>query len=207
MEIKKALAELRKGKKRKFVQTLDLVVNLKNFDLRKEALNTFVNIPHGSDKKVAAFLTKKTEVVDTITMAEFDKYKDLKDIKKLAKKYDIFIAVGSMMAGIATKFGRVFGPLGKMPSPQVGILSKEDDGSIKEMLKKVGSFVRVRNKEMSIKLGIGKEDMSDKELEENIGAVVKELENKLPRKNDNIREVLIKFTMSKPVKILEDKYG
>jgi len=40
METTKALAELRKGKERKFVQTLDLIVNLKNFNVRKEALNT-----------------------------------------------------------------------------------------------------------------------------------------------------------------------
>ena len=66
MEIKKALAELRKEKKRKFVQTVDLVMNLKNFDVRKEALNTFVSVPHPREKKLAAFLTKQSKLIDTI---------------------------------------------------------------------------------------------------------------------------------------------
>ncbi len=83
-----ALKELRKEEnKRKFVQTVDLVINLQNFDVRKEALNTFITIPHPSEKKIAAFLTKKSELVDTITEGGFVKYKDTKDIKKLSKQY------------------------------------------------------------------------------------------------------------------------
>ena len=201
MEIKKAVEEIRKGDKRKFVQTLDLVVNLRNFDVRKEALNTFVNVPNPSPKKVCAFLTKKSKVVDTITELDFPKYKELKDMKKLAKKYDMFIAVAPMMAKVATKFGRVFGPVGKMPSPQAGIIMKEDDETIKEMITKVGGVIRVRNKEMAVKLPIGKEDMSDEQLVQNVTGVVKELEKKLPRGKENVKEVLIKFTMGKPVKV------
>ena len=97
MEIKEALAELRKEKKRKFVQTVDLVMNLKNFDVRKEALNTFVSMPHSNEKKLAAFLTRRSKIIDTIIEDDFVKYKELKDAKKLAKKYDAFIAVAPMM--------------------------------------------------------------------------------------------------------------
>ncbi len=207
MEIPKALEELRKEKKRKFIQTLDIIVNLKNFDVRKEALNTFVNVPHSNEKKIGAFLTKHSDVIDTITEEDFVKYKEAKDMKKLAKKYDAFIAVAPMMAKIATKFGRVFGPMGKMPSPQAGIIPQESDEQIKAMLEKMVKVIRVRNKEMAIKLAIGKENMEDKELQENIEKVLKELEGKLPRGKDNIKEVLIKFTMTKPVKIIENIVG
>jgi len=203
MEIKKALAELRKEKKRKFVQTVDLVMNLKNFDVRKEALNTFISVPHPSEKKIGAFLTKRSKLVDTITEGDFVRYKETKDIKKLAKKYDSFIAVAPMMAKIATKFGRVFGPMGKMPSPQAGIIPQESDEMIQVMLEKMKKSIRVRNKEMAIKLPVGKEDMSDDELKENIETVIKGLEKLLPRGRDNIKEVLIKFTMTKPVVIVE----
>jgi len=205
MEIKDALVELRKEKKRKFVQTVDLVMNLKNFDVRKEALNTFVDVPHGSEKKLAGFFTKRSKLIDSITEADFVKYKDLKDIKKLAKRYDAFIAVAPMMGKVATKFGRVFGPMGRMPSPQAGIIPKEDDEMIKMMIGKMNKSIRVKNKEMAIKLGIGKEDMSDDELKENIEAVIKGLEKKLPRGRDNVKEVLIKFTMTKPIAIVEAK--
>ncbi|MBU3924069.1 MAG: hypothetical protein KJ592_04075 [Nanoarchaeota archaeon] len=205
MEIKVALAELRNEKKRKFVQTVDLVMNLKNFDVRREALNTFVFVPHGSEKKLAAFFTKRSKIIDTITEEDFTKYKDLKDIKKLAKKYDAFIAVAPMMGKVATKFGRVFGPMGRMPSPQAGIVAQESDDMVKDMIKKMGKAIRVRNKEMAIKLPVGKESMSDDELEENIKAVIEGLKKVLPKGNDNVKEVLIKFTMTKPLKIVEVK--
>jgi len=205
MEIKKALAELRNEKKRKFVQTVDLVMNLKNFDVRKEALNTFVDVPHGSEKKLAAFFTKRSKLIDTITPEDFVKYKEAKDIKKLAKKYDAFIAAAPLMGKIATTFGRVFGPMNRMPSPQAGIVVKEDDEMVKAMIEKMNRSLRVKNKEMAIKLPVGKEDMSDDEIAENVEAAIKGLKNKLPRGNDNVKEVLIKFTMTKPVKIVEAK--
>lgn len=205
MEIKQALAELRKGKKRKFVQTVDLIMNLKNFDVRKEALNNFVTIPHPSEKKIGAFLTKKSKLVDTIIIDDFSRYKEAKDIKKLAKKYDAFIAVAPLMGKIATTFGRVFGPMNRMPSPQAGIIPQESDEMIIAMMAKMKKSIRVKNKEMAIKLPIGKEDMNDEDLAENITAVINGLEKLLPRGRDNIKEVLIKFTMTKPVVVVEKR--
>ena len=205
MEIKAALAELRKEKKRKFIQTVDLVMNLKNFDVRKEALNTFIEVPHGSEKKLAAFFAKRSKLIDTITPEDFVKYKEAKDIKKLAKKYDAFIAAAPLMGKIATTFGRVFGPMNRMPSPQAGIIPKEDDEMVKMMITKMNKSLRVKNKEMAIKLPVGKESMSDDEIAENIEAAIKGLKKKLPRGNDNVKEVLIKFTMTKPMTILEKK--
>jgi len=180
-------------------------MNLKNFDVRKEALNTFVDVPHGSEKKLAAFFTKRSKLIDTITPEDFVKYKEAKDIKKLAKKYDAFIAAAPLMGKIATTFGRVFGPMNRMPSPQAGIVVKEDDEMVKAMIEKMNRSLRVKNKEMAIKLPVGKEDMSDDEIAENVEAAIKGLKNKLPRGNDNVKEVLIKFTMTKPVKIVEAK--
>jgi len=205
MEIKKALAELRKEKKRKFIQSVDLIVNLKNYDVRKEALNTFVSVPHGSKKKLAAFFTKRSKLIDTITEEDFVKFKEAKDIKKLAKKYDSFIAVAPMMGKVATKFGRVFGPMNKMPSPQAGIIPNENEVMVKAMIEKMNKSIRVKNKEMAIKFSIGKESLSDDELKENIDSTIKELEKKLPRNRDNIKDILIKFTMTKPIVIVERK--
>jgi large subunit ribosomal protein L1 len=201
MEIAKALAELRKEEKRKFIQSLDLLVSLQNFDSRKESVNTFVQLPHAPVKKICAFLTKKSHVVDTITKEDFDKFKDEGDMKRLAKSYDFFIAVASLMPGVASKFGKVLGPVGKMPSPQAGVIPNDSDDSVKAMVERMKKLVRVRTKDRSIKIAIGSEDMSDKELEENIKSVVASLENALPKKKDNIRSIKIKFTMTKPIKI------
>ena len=39
MNIKEALAELRKAKKRNFSQSVDFIVNLKGLDMRRENVN------------------------------------------------------------------------------------------------------------------------------------------------------------------------
>tara|TARA_Y100000310_G_C20700579_1_gene829475 strand:+ start:6542 stop:7180 length:639 start_codon:yes stop_codon:yes gene_type:complete len=204
MELKKAFEELKKEKKRKFVQSVDLIVNLHNYDVRKEALNTFVKLPNSNKKKVAAFLTKRSSIINTITEEDFKKYKEEKVQKKLAKEYDFFIAVAPMMPKIATTFGRVFGPMNKMPSPQGGIMPNEDEATVKAMIETMGAMVRVRNKEMSIKMSIGKEDMDEAKLIENAESIVKQLEKKLPRGKENIKDAMVKFTMTKPIKFLDN---
>ena len=203
-ELKAAFEELKKEKPRKFVQSVDLIVNLQNYDVRKEALNTFVKLPNSNKKKIAAFLTKRSSAVDTITELDFPKYKEEKAMKKLAKEYDFFIAVAPMMPKIATKFGRVFGPMNKMPSPQGGIMPNEDEETILKMIETMGSMVRIRNKEKSIKMSIGKEDMSAEDIIANAESVLKQLEGKLPRGKENLKDALIKFTMTKPIKFLDN---
>ena len=118
-QLKKALEELRKEKERKFDQTLDLIVNLQKFDLKKNQVNIFVSIPYKiKDKKIAGFLEVRNDKVDTITPDQFKKYKDKKELKKIVKKYDFFIAQASVMPKVATAFGRVLGPAGKMRSEE-----------------------------------------------------------------------------------------
>ena len=46
---------------------------------------------------------------------------------------------------------------------------------------------------------------NDSDLVENVDAAVRELEKKLPRGKDNVRDVLVKFTMTKPVVVVEKK--
>jgi large subunit ribosomal protein L1 len=203
-ELKTAFEELKKEKPRKFVQSVDIIVNLQNYDVRKEALNTFVKLPNSNKKKIAAFLTKRSSAVETITELDFVKYKEEKAMKKLAKEYDFFIAVAPMMPKIATKFGRVFGPMNKMPSPQGGIMPNEDEDTIVKMIETMGSMVRIRNKEKSIKMSIGKEDMNVEDIVANAESVLKQLEGKLPRGKENLKDALIKFTMTKPIKFLDN---
>ena len=202
MEIKQALAELRKDKERKFDQTVDLIVNLKGIDFKKESVNIVVNVPHKlKDKKVCGFLTKRNNSIHTVTEIEFQKYKDKKTLKKLVKSYDFFIASAPLMPKVATVFGKVLGPAGKMPSPQLGMLTQESDDAIKEVLEKIAKSVKLRAKEASIKIPVGKENMKDEEIIENINSVYKGILNALPNKRDSIKNVMIKFTMGKPVKV------
>jgi len=201
-ELKKALVELRKEEQRKFNQTLDLIVNLQKFDVKKEAVNIFIQVPNQiKKKKICAFLTSKHKNIDTITEEDFRVYSNKKELKKLEKNYDFFIAQAVLMPKIATVFGRVLGPSGKMPSPQLGIVPTADDKLLDELKEKIDHSVRIRSKEASIKLGVGKQSMKDEELLENIMSIYNALLKALPKGLDNIKNIEIKFTMTKPKKI------
>ena len=194
--------ENKREKKRNFDQTVDLIVNLKNFDARKESLNTFISVPHPiKEKKIAGFLEKKHKLIYVITKDDFGKYKSKKEIKKLVNEYDFFISNAKLMPLVATNFGRILGPVGKMPSPQLGLVTSEDENVIASLIIKINSYIRVRVKEPSIKIGIAKSSLSDKEISDNAFAVYSKIAEILPRKIDNIRNVKIKFTMGKPVRV------
>lgn len=201
-DLKKALEELRKNEKRKFDQSVDLIINLQKYDLKKNPLNVFVTIPYKiKEKKICAFLETKNKNVDTITKDEFKSYTGKKELKHLVNHYDFFVAQASVMPSVATTFGRVLGPLGKMPSPQLGVVFNADDKTINEVKEKINNSLRLRTKDASIKTLIGKESMKDEDIIENVMAVYNAAIKALTKEKDNIKNVELKFTMTKPAKI------
>lgn len=201
-ELNKALGELRKSKERKFDQSVDLIINLQKFDLKKNQVNLFISLPHKiKEKRIVGFLEAKNNKVETITKEEFKKYSDKKELKKLVKRVDFFIAQASLMPKVATTFGRVLGPVGKMPSPQLGIVMNVDDKTIDELVKKINSSVKIRTKEASVKLSVGKQSMKDEEIVENALAIYGAVEKVMLKGKDNIKNIELKFTMTKPQKI------
>lgn len=206
MELKEklieALAELRKGKERKFDQSVDFIINLQKFDVKRNQVNLFISLPHKiKDKRIVGFLEAKNKKVETITKDEFKKYSDKNELKKLVKGVDFFIAQASLMPKVATTFGRVLGPTGKMPSPQLGIMMNVDDKTIDELIKKINSSVKIRTKEASIKLSVGKQSMKDEDIVENVLAVYNSVLKALLKGKDNVKNIELKFTMTKPQKI------
>ncbi|MEK6841913.1 MAG: hypothetical protein AABX91_02060 [Nanoarchaeota archaeon] len=201
-DLEKALVELRKGEERKFNQTADLIINLQKFDQKKNQVNLFVNVPFKiKDKKICAFLEVKNENVETITPEQFKRYSDKKELKNLVKRFDFFIAQASVMPRVATTFGKVLGPAGKMPSPQLGIVMDANAKEIEEIKKKVENSVKIRIKEPSIKLAIGKQSMKDSEIIENIFSVYNAVLKILPKEVENVKNIEVKFTMTKPQKV------
>ncbi|MBM3247558.1 hypothetical protein FJZ17_03420 [Candidatus Pacearchaeota archaeon] len=203
----KAFEELKKQEdekkeQRSFKQSVDLIINLKDYDIKRTTINTFVLLPHKiKEKKIAGFLEKKSNLVDTITKVEFDDFKDKKKMKQLVKSYDFFIASAKLMPSIAATFGRVLGPASKMPSPQLGVLMAEDENSIKTLIKKIETAVKIRTKEPTVKVSIGKQGDKPEDLAENAAVVFNEVFKNLPRNRENLKSILVKYTMSKPVKV------
>src|SRR3989344_7537575 len=122
-QVQKALEELKKNPKKKFEQSYDLIINLKNIVVKTTPVDFFVTLhyPKRSKVKVAAFVDqqladqaqKNCDLV--IRDSEFQKYSvDKKLLKKLAEEYDYFIAQSTLMPKVAASFGKILGTRGKM---------------------------------------------------------------------------------------------
>src|SRR3990167_5876463 len=117
--------------KRNFPQMFDLLIKLKNLDLKKpeQKVDVFVSLPHSLGKKIktCAFVdaqleTKAKESFNTVILkSDFAKYKgNVKSIRKLASSHSFFVAQAELMGQIATIFGKTLGSRGLMPNPKAG---------------------------------------------------------------------------------------
>ena len=144
------IADMKDGcKKRKFTQTVELQVGIKDYDPQKDKrFAGTVKLPNcarpnlkicfiadekHSDEAKAAELTN----VDVVTMDFLKKFnKDKKLIKKWAKKYNCLLATDSLVKKIPTVLGPVLNRIGMFPAPVTKndpIAKKIDDvrGSVK----------------------------------------------------------------------------
>ncbi len=204
-EILKAIYDLRKSKKRRFNQTFDFIINLKDFDVRRESFNISILVPYPLKKvKICAFLEKSNDVFDkVITKADFESAE--KEIKNIAKEYNICVASAKLMPEIAKRFGRILGPVGKMPDPKIDcVVMSEDKEAMAKLYDKLKKIVRIMSKERSIKIAVGRESIKDDEIAENCIAVYNTVSLALPNKQESIKNVMLKLTMSKPIKILDN---
>ncbi len=204
----KALDEVRKAKKKNFAQSVDLVFNLTDIDLKKpeNRLNETVDLPYPPKKetKIVVFATgdlatrAKTSGADQVLGREdLDRYGgNKKEVKKLADSADFFIAETTMMAAVGKVLGPVLGPRGKMPTPV------PPNAPIENVVARHNKIVRVRIRDqLNTQCRIGSEDMSNDELAGNIQAVISRLETRLPKGLRNIHEIGVKTTMGSLVKI------
>jgi len=212
-QVIETLKELRSNsKKRKFDQSIDLIINLKELDMKKSNVDTFVTLPHlrGKDVKICAIVGPELEnqareyCNKVILKKELDSYKtDPKKVKSIAKECDIFIAQDGLMGQIAAIFGRILGPLGKMPNPKIGGVITPT-GQVKPAVEKHKKIIKVMTKkEPVIKINVGKESLGDDVVADNIMMVYDNIVHQLPKEQGNIKNVIIKMTMSKPLKVGE----
>ena len=201
-EFLSALQELRKiSKKRNFEQSVDLIINLRDFDIKKQNINTSVILPFQiKESKICAFLENDNDAFDFVIKK--DQFSQIKpdQIKKLAGEYDFFVSLASLMPSVATVFGRILGPAGKMPNPKTGGVISDEKKSA-EVVQKLKKTIVLRTKDASIKTLIGRESMKDEQLAQNSDLVLNTILNILPNRKENIRSVMLKLTMSKPVKV------
>lgn len=207
--IAKTIGEMKKAsKKRNFLQSVELAINLRGLDMTKpeNRLNEEFLLPKGrggKEVKVAVIAggemaTQAKKVADkVIKKSELERLaKNKKEAKGLAKGYEFFIAQAELMPLVGRTLGPVLGPRGKMPKPLPG------NADIATIVKRLKKTVRVMTKEKPVfHVVIGTEDMKEEDLKENADAVLRFLERKLVGGASNIKSVYMKTTMGQSVKI------
>jgi large subunit ribosomal protein L1 len=197
-----------KSGKKKFNQTVDLILNIVEIDMKapEGKIQEVVELPHATGKPNKVCVIASGELALKARRANAEKViekADLeglagkkKELRKLADEYDVFISEAPLMPLVGRILGPVLGPRGKMPVP---VPPTADIASLLAKHRKT-IVVRMRNQPI-IQCSVGTENMNEKELSENIQAVLRVLEGKLKRGLKNIKLAYVKTSMGTPVKI------
>lgn len=201
MTILENVKKVRESRKRNFNQTFDLIINLKELDLKKaeNRIDEHFILPKGTGKEASITLfsdsAKKVEGCKIIKGMEIeDLAKKKKNLKKVIRETDFFLSEPKLMPVVGKHLGRFLAPRGMMPKPVTGDVSKIIEGTKKSIKIKL-------NKQPIIHTVVGSEKMDDKDVEENIKTLLAYLQKKLPGGKNNIKNVYLKTTMGHPVEI------
>jgi large subunit ribosomal protein L1 len=204
-----AIKTLRSSPKRNFLQSIELLISLKDVDLKKpeSKINELIELPHPLTKpvKICVFATgdlalkaKKAGADLVLGKEEIENLgKDKKLARKIAGGYDHFLAEAPLMPLIGKTIGSFLGPRGKMPVPV------PPNAIIEDLINRYRKLIRVRIRDQpAIRCRIATEDMKDEEIAENAAAIISTIEGKLEKKMRNIKSIMLKTTMGSPVKVL-----
>lgn len=197
------------AKPRRFVETVEMAVNLRNVDMRKpeNRIDAIVTLPHGLGKprKVGAFargemaLKAKEAGADVVLSPEdIDNLaKNKREAKKLAKRIDFFIAEATLMPEIGRKLGPILGPRGKMPQPVPPLADP------KPIIERLRNSVKIRTRDKPVfHAPIGKRDMDVEKLAENALEILKVVENKYDNPSLVVKSIYVKTTMGPAVRVI-----
>ena len=207
--LKSALKEAReKSKKRNFNQSVELIINLRDVDVKKpeNRIQESIELPHALDKKTGVCVFADGDLALRARRAGADLVLESADIeglmndkkrqREIAKSMNSFIAAAPLMPLIGRVFGPILGPRGKMPTPI------PPTANIEELIERHRRIVRIRARDQPvIHCRVGMESMSDDEIAENIQTVIRRVARRLRRGMKNIDKVYVKMTMGPPVKV------
>ena len=206
-QIKDAIADMLAGSKaRKFQQTCELQVGLKDYDPQKDKrFAGTVRLPHvprnnlkiciiGDQKHIDEAKGLNVDVMDLDGLKKFNKEKKL--IKKWAKKYQVLLATDTLVKQIPKVLGPVLNKINRFPqviTHNEPLKQKVEDvrASIKFQLKKV----------LCMSVAMGHEKMTDEQLRQNLTMSINFLVSLTKKGWQNIKTLTIKTTMGKPVKL------
>ncbi|WP_445474291.1 50S ribosomal protein L1 [Methanococcoides methylutens] len=197
------------SRERKFSESVDLAINLKNLDMSqpKNRVDEEIMLPNGRGKtlKIAVFakgevgLNAKDAGADYVLTEEEIKElgEDKSRARSLANECDFFISEVQYMPLIGKTLGAILGPRGKMPVPLT------PDKNVADLINSTKNSIRMRSKDkLTFHVSVGRRDMDVEKLTENIETVLVRIENSLEKGKHNIKSVYVTTTMGKSVRLV-----
>jgi large subunit ribosomal protein L1 len=207
-ELNTAIEDMMKqSPSRKFVESVDIAINLKDINLQDpvKRFQMDIRLPHPLQKDVKVcvvaegtqFVEAESAGVRVIGKEELENIsRDPKLAKRLSKQYDFFLASAPLMPLIGRNLGKFLGPRGKMPKPV------PPNAPIGPLIENYQSTVQIRLRQSPvIHARIGTADMSSDAIAENVLSVLRNIESKLEKGENNIKSIYIKTTMGPAIKV------
>ena len=194
------------GKKRNFTETVEVQITLKNYDpvRDKRFSGTFrlPTVPRPNLKCCMLGNAAHCEQADRIGMDHMS-VEDLKKlnknkkmVKKLAKKYDFFLASDNMIKQIPRLLGPGLTKAGKFPT----LLPAGDD--MQEKVDEVKSTIKFQMKKvMCLNVAVGNVGMDKQKIIVNTQLAANFLASLLKKQWQNIGQIYVKTTMGPSIQI------
>lgn len=210
VNLENTLREVRSAEKKKFNQSVELIVNIRGIDLEKSEnrFSEVLELPSGAGSRKrkicviggseVALKASRTEGVDKVLGREEVELlvANKKQAKKIAGEYEFILVEPALIGSAAKALGAALGSRGKTPVPITP--GQELDKLVQKYLRSVVLKLR---KSPQISCLVGTEDMDDKSIAANCEAALSVITEKLEKRFRNIRSIYLKTTMGKPTKV------
>ena len=196
----------KKGKKRNFTETVEIQITLKNYDpVRDKRFSGTFKLPSVPRPNLkccvlgnAAHCEQADRIgVDHMSVEDLKKLnKNKKLVKKLAKRYDFFMASDNMLKHIPRLLGPGLTKAGKFPT----LLAGSDD--MQEKINEVKATIKFQMKKvMCLNVAVGNIEMEPKQITVNTQLAANFLASLLKKQWQNIGQIYIKSTMGPAIQI------
>merc|ERR1711872_928072 len=193
-------------KKRNFLETVDLQIGLKNYDPQKDKrFSGTVKLRHIPKPKMQVCILgdqahcdeAKSKGMPFMSVDDLKKLnKNKKLVKKLAKKYDAFLASESLIKQIPRLLGPGLNKAGKFPT----MLTHSDDMVAK--VNDIKATVKFQMKKvLCLNVAVGNVGMTEDQIVQNLNLSINFLVSLLKKNWQNVRSLYIKSTMGAPQRL------